>query len=87
MQVFIEPSESGAGLEVISLKSTFATALYGLLLGLDASDDHLTVDVKAAIREATLSSKMYEAGVMFAGKYGASLATQTWESWLVGWFK
>ncbi|KAF1974784.1 hypothetical protein BU23DRAFT_598108 [Bimuria novae-zelandiae CBS 107.79] len=70
--------------EEVFLESTFAAALCELILGLEASDRHGTLEIGGAAPETALSNKVYGAGVTFTQAHGARVAIQTWDDWLAG---
>jgi hypothetical protein len=62
--------------------STFAAALCELILGLEASDQHGTLEIEGASPETALSNKMYRANVTFTEANQARVECQTWDDWL-----
>ena len=68
----------------VFLESTFAAALCELVLGMEASDRHGTVEIDGAAPETALSNKVYGAGVTYTRARGARVSIQTWDDWLAG---
>lgn len=66
------------------MESTFAAALCELILGLEASDRHGTVEIEGAAPDTALANKVYGAGVTFTRAGRARVAIQTWDDWLAG---
>ncbi|KAK7180256.1 C6 zinc finger domain protein [Paraphaeosphaeria sporulosa] len=62
--------------------STFAAALCELILGLEASDRHGTLEIEGASPETALSNKTYGANVTFTDTHQARVEIQTWDDWL-----
>ncbi|KAF2445090.1 hypothetical protein P171DRAFT_485159 [Karstenula rhodostoma CBS 690.94] len=62
--------------------SKFAAALCELILGLEASDRHGTLEIEGASPETALSNKMYGANVAFTETNQARVEIQTWDDWL-----
>ncbi|KAL1591916.1 hypothetical protein SLS60_011508 [Paraconiothyrium brasiliense] len=66
----------------VLLESGFAAALCELILGLEASDRHGTLEIAGAAPKTALSNKVYGAGVTFIKPKRARVAIQTWDDWL-----
>ena len=68
----------------VFLESTFAAALCELILGMEASDRHGTLEIDGAAPETALSNKVYGAGVTYTQAREARVSIQTWDDWLEG---
>lgn len=68
----------------VFLESTFVAALCELILSLEASDRHGTLEIEGATPQTALSNKVYGAGVTFTSKNRARVAIQMWDEWLAG---
>ncbi|KAJ4350284.1 uncharacterized protein N0V89_008905 [Didymosphaeria variabile] len=66
----------------VFLESGFAAALCELILGVEASDRHGTLEINGAAPETVLSNKVYGAGVTFTKANRARVSIQTWDDWL-----
>lgn len=64
--------------------STFAAALCELILGLEASDRHGTLEIEGASPETALRNKVHGANVTFTEGHQARVDIQTWDDWLSG---